>query len=184
MPSSPEDGLPSPWRAFLDELDRAIPELIVLHCVGGFVVSLLYGLPRPTGDVDSVAAIPRYRMEELKRLAGRGSPLESKYIVHLQHVAVATMPEDCESRLKEMFPGRFTKPRLLAPEPYDLVLSKLERNSPKDQGVEYLAKPVPLEPKLLQDRYERELRPNLVARQSWHDGTLKMWIASFLSAHE
>jgi hypothetical protein len=185
MPSNSEHNLPLPWSAFLDELDRAISESIVLHCIGGFVVSLLYGLPRPTGDVDYVAAIPRYRMEELERLAGRGSPLEAKYKVHLQHAAVATMPEDYESRLKEMFPGRFTKLRLLAPDPYDLVLSKLERNSPKDQGdVEYLAKAVPLEPMRLQERYEREMRPNLMARQSWHDGTLKMWIAAYLSAHE
>jgi hypothetical protein len=185
MPINAEHDLPLPWSAFLDELDRAISEPIVLHCIGGFVVSLLYGLPRPTGDVDYVAAIPRYRMEELERLAGRGSTLESKYKVHLQHVGVATMPEDYETRLKEMFPGRFKKLTLLAPDPYDLVLSKLERNSPKDQGdVEYLAKAVPLEPKLLQNRYELKLRPNLMARQSWHDGTLKMWIASYLSEQE
>jgi hypothetical protein len=41
---------------------------IELHCIGGFVVSLLYGLPRPTGEVDYVAAIPRYRIEELEQL--------------------------------------------------------------------------------------------------------------------
>jgi hypothetical protein len=42
------------------------------------------------------------------------------------------MPEDYESRLIEMFPGRCKKLKILAPDPYDLVLSKLERNSPKD----------------------------------------------------
>jgi hypothetical protein len=96
-------------------------------------------------------------------------------------VTVATMPEDYELRLKEMFPGRrFKKLKILATDPYDLVLSKLERNSPKDQGdVEYLAKTVPLDPKILRDRYEKELRPNLMARESWHDGTLEMWIGSY-----
>jgi Nucleotidyltransferase of unknown function (DUF6036) len=104
-------------------------------------------------------------MEELEQLAGRGSLLESKYKVHLQHVAATTMTANYESRLKEMFPGRFKKLNLLAPDPYDLILSKLERNSPKDHGdVEYLAKVVRLEPNLLQDRYDRELRPNLMAR--------------------
>ena len=185
MPFSSERDLPWPWGAFLGELNQAISEPVELHCIGGFVVSLLYGLPRPTGDVDYIAAIPRYRMEELEQLAGRGSKLESKYKVHLQHVAVVTMPEDYESRLKEMFPGQFKKLRILAPDPYDLVLSKLERNSPKDQGdVEYLAKTVPLDPKVLQERYDRELRPNLMARQGWHDGTLKMWIGSYLSVHD
>jgi Nucleotidyltransferase of unknown function (DUF6036) len=184
MSSNTEQDPPLPWSAFLDELDQAISEPIELHCIGGFVVSLLYGLPRPTGDVDYVAAIPRYRIEELEQLAGRGSKLAAKYEVHLQHVTVATMPEDYESRLKEMFPGRLKKLKIFAPDAYDLVLSKLERNSPKDQGdVEYLAKTVPLDPKILQDRYEKELRPNLMARESWHDGTLEMWIGSYFSTH-
>jgi hypothetical protein len=58
----------------------------------------------PLVTFDYVAAIPRYRTEELEQLAGRGSKLAAKYKVHLQHVTVATMPEDHESRLKEMFP--------------------------------------------------------------------------------
>jgi hypothetical protein len=185
MPSDMEHDLPSPWGAFLNELDQDLTELIEIHCIGGFVISLLYGLPRPTGDVDYIAVIPHYAIEELEQLAGRGSNLEAKYKVHLQHVTVATLPEDYESRLKEMFPGRFRKLTLLAPDPYDLVLSKLERNSPKDQGdVEYLAKTIPLDPKVLQERYIRELRPNLMARQTWHDGTLEMWIGAYLSGSE
>jgi Nucleotidyltransferase of unknown function (DUF6036) len=183
MPSNTEQDPPLPWSAFLAELDQAISEPIELHCIGGFVVSLLYGLPRPTGDVDYVAAIPRYRIEELERLAGKGSKLAAKHKVHLQHVTAATM-QDYESRLIEMFPGRFKKLKLLAPDPYDLVLSKLERNSPKDQGdVEYLARTVPLDTKILRDRYEKELRPNLLARETWHDGTLEMWIGSYFSIH-
>jgi hypothetical protein len=170
MPSKSQHKVPSPWGDFLDELDNALSEPVKLHCIGGFVISLLYGLPRPTGDVDYVTAIPRYRIEELEKLAGRESALASKYKVYLQHVAVTAIPENYESRLSEMFPGRFKKLKIMAPDPYDLALSKLERNSPKDQGdVEYLARTVPLDPKILQDRYDRELRPNLMARQSWHD---------------
>jgi hypothetical protein len=108
---------PLPWSALLNE--QAISEPIKLHCVGGFVVSLLYGLPRPTGDLDYIAAIPHYRIQELEQLAERGSKLATKYKVHLQHVTVATMPEDYESRLKEMFPGRFKKLKIFAPDPYD-----------------------------------------------------------------
>ena len=80
-----------------------------------------------------------------------------------------------------MFPGRFKKLKILAADPYDLVLSKLERNSPKDQGdAEYLAKTVPLDPKILRDRYEKELRPDLMARENWHDGTLARDVDRFL----
>ncbi len=136
------------------------------------------------GLVDYVAAVSRYRIEELERLAGKGSKLPAKHKVHLQHVTVATMPEDYESRLIEMFPGRFKKLKLLAPDPYDLVLSKLERNSPKDQGdVEYLARTVLLDTKILRDRYEKELRPNLLPRETWHDDTLEMCIGSYFSIH-
>lgn len=67
MPGNSEHELPLPWGPFLDELDEAISEPIALYCIGGFVVSLLYGLPRPTGDVDYIAVIPRYRMDELEQ---------------------------------------------------------------------------------------------------------------------
>jgi hypothetical protein len=66
MSSNTEQDPPLPWSAFLDALDQAMSEPIELHCIGGFVVSLLYGLPRPTGDVDYNAAIPRSRIEELE----------------------------------------------------------------------------------------------------------------------
>jgi Nucleotidyltransferase of unknown function (DUF6036) len=153
-------GVPSPWNLFLAELDARLPEAITLHCIGGFVVSVLYGLPRPTGDVDYVSAIPYHRIQELEVLAGRGSELEKKFKVHLQHVTVATMPEDYEARLVEMFAGRFENLRIFAPDPYDLVLTKLERNSPKDQGdVEYLAKTLLLDAQVLRDRYQRGAAP-------------------------
>jgi hypothetical protein len=180
-----EHDLPLPWSGFLDELDRALSEPIALHCIGGFVASLQYGLPRPTGDVDYIAAIPRYCIGELEKLGGRGSKLEAKYLIHLQRVTVVLMPEDYGARLKEMFPGRFRNLRMLGADPYDLVLSKLERNSPKDQGdVEYLAKTVPLDRKVLQERYDRELRPNLMARQSWHDSTLEMWMGAYFTSRK
>jgi hypothetical protein len=47
MYSNTEQDPPLPWSAFLAELDQALSEPIELHCIGGFVVSLLYGLPRP-----------------------------------------------------------------------------------------------------------------------------------------
>ena len=180
MPTKLNPELPLPWVAFFDELDVALCKPVQLHCIGGFVISQQYGFSRPTADVDYIAAVPHERVEELEQLAGRESKLAVKHKVYLQYVTVATMPEEYESRLKELFPGRFEKLKILAPDPYDLALSKLERNSPKDQGdVEYLAKTVPLDPKILQDRYDRELRPNLMARESWHDETLKMWVGSY-----
>jgi len=81
-------ALSSVWAAFLDEVDRSLPEPVELHCIGGFVVSQLYGFPRPTGDVDYVTAIPHDRVADLEELAGRGSNLEKRFRIHLQHVTV------------------------------------------------------------------------------------------------
>ena len=50
-------------------------------------------------------------------------------------------------------PTEVTSSRLLAPDTYDVILSKLERNSPKDRDdVEYLAKTLSLGAALLRKR--------------------------------
>ncbi len=96
-----------------------------------FLICYFYGLPRTTGDIDYYSAVPANL--NLVDIAGEGSALATKYKIKLHHVAVMTMPEDYESRLTEMFPGMFTQLRLFAPDPYDYILSKLERNTSKDR---------------------------------------------------
>ena len=173
---------PAPWSEFLAELDAALEAPVELHCLGGFVVCAQYGLPRPTNDIDYVAAIPRQAIAELDRLAGVESPRARRYGLYLQFVAVAALPENYEQRLEELFPGSFRNLRLFALDPYDLALSKLERNSPKDrEDVSYLARTVPLDPRILRERYQQELRPNLLARHSWHDQTLELWLEAYFA---
>jgi hypothetical protein len=43
------------------------------------------------------------------------------------------VPEDYEERLTEMFPGAYEHLRSCARDPYDLALSKLERNIQRDR---------------------------------------------------
>ncbi len=69
----------------------------------------------------------------MMELGSRGGPLHMKYLVYLDRVAIAAYPENYEDRLTEMFPGSFEHLRLMALDPYDLALSKLERNSQKDR---------------------------------------------------
>jgi len=58
-----------------------------------------------------------------------------------------------------MFPRTFKHLRLLPLDPYDLALSKLERNIQRDRDdVRYLAKVVPLNLAVLKERYQKELR--------------------------
>lgn len=170
--------LPSPWPEFLLELDALLTEEVRVHCIGGIVVTLFHGLPRPTGDLDYYCVSPVHCDKELLSLAGPDSALWKKYKLQLQHVGVNSMPEDYDKRLVEMFPGLLKNLRLYAPDPYDLILSKLERHSTKDRDdVEYLARTLDLKPELLSERYQKELRPYFV-KESTHDLTLKLWIES------
>jgi hypothetical protein len=164
------------WSAFLQELDEHLDQPVELHCFGGFVLVTCYGFPRVTGDVDYVLVRPPEQNERLQEIAGIGSRLSKKHKLYLQYVGIVTLPEDYEARLAEIFPGRFRNLKILVPDPYDLVLSKLERNTPKDrEDVEYLAKHIPLDPDVLRQRYNAELRPSLVNEQR-HDNTLSLWI--------
>lgn len=60
--------------------------------------------------------------------------------------------------------------------PKRLILSKAERNSPKDrEDVQYVAKTAPLNPTVLRERYDKELRAN----EARHDLTIKLWSELF-----
>ena len=158
----PSKSIPEPWQSFLSDIDASLHEDVELDCLGGFVVTVLYGLTRPTADVDVIAITPRSEIESLMSLAGQGSNLHRKHKVYLQLVGVATAPESYEERLTEIFPGAFNHLRLLALDPYDLALSKLERNAQRDRDdVEHLARIVPFDLDKLQERYQKELRPDL-----------------------
>ncbi len=176
MPTHPHKGIPEPWFSFLRELDSAVHEEARLHCMGGFVISMVYGFSRPTGDLDVLEIGPKDIGPPLLELGMRGGPLHKKYKIYLDHVGVAHVPEDYEDRLKEIFPGAVKHLRLLALDPYDLALSKLERNIQRDRDdVRHLARTVPLDLKDLKDRYQKELRWQL-GNPEREDLTLKLWI--------
>jgi hypothetical protein len=94
-----------PWRSFLSDLDEALQSTARLDCIGGFVVTQLYGLARPTADVDVIELAPKEAAETLMQIALQGSPLHRKHRIYLDRVAVAAVPENYEDRLIEMFPG-------------------------------------------------------------------------------
>ena len=107
MPSATSPELPSPWREFLLEVDESLTEPIMLHCLGGFVATIRYGLGRATADVDYVEIVPFDKLSVLQRLAGPGSPLARKYGLYFQHVTVASLPESHGERLTGWIgPGR------------------------------------------------------------------------------
>jgi len=176
----PNNRLAAPWSAFFAELDAMLTEPLALHCIGGFALVHFYGLPRTTGDIDYFTAIPANL--NLDEIAGQGSPLHKKHKVWLHRVGVANLPEEYEARLSDMASGEFKNLRLLVPDPYDCILSKLERASAKDRDdADYLFRSQKLDPQILRQRYTSELRHNLIGNIEWHDGTLDLWIEIFES---
>lgn len=173
----PPELIPEPWRSFLTQVDRNLNERVDLHCLGGFVVTMLYDLARTTADVDVIAILSNnIAAQDLITLAGKGSGLHRKYGVYLDIVTIASVPEDYDRRLTEMFSGSFKNLRLLAFDPYDLALAKLERNIQRDRDdVKYLARKVPFDLDILKDRYQWELRP-LLGNPQREDLTLQLWL--------
>jgi hypothetical protein len=51
-------SIPEPWLFFLRELDSAVREEVRLDCMGGFVISMVYGYSRPTADLDVLEIAP------------------------------------------------------------------------------------------------------------------------------
>ena len=169
--------IPEPWHSFLTELNQAASEEVCLHCMGGFVVTQLYGLARPTADVDVLSIVPLSQRAELLQKGGKGSELHQKYRVYLDYVTVASYPSDYDERLVEMFPGTHKRLRLFALDPYDLALTKLSRNIERDRDdVKYLARTIPFDLEVLKQRYQTEFRPYVIGDPDQHDLTLDLWI--------
>lgn len=167
---------PDPWHSFFLDLDKVLAQPVELRCIGGFAIAMLFGLPRPTIDVDYLSVVPIDQAANLESLAGMGSALHTKHAVYLQHVGIVTVPDNYESRLTPMFPSIYLRLRLLGLDAYDLALSKLERNSARDrEDVKFLARAAPLYLAVLEDRYRSELRPYLAATER-HDLTIRLWV--------
>ena len=169
-------SLPKPWPDFLKEVDAQLSQKVDLQCIGVFVLTALYGIARPTAVLDYIAAVPKHAAEELERIAGKEkeSALCKKYRLYFQSVRIADLPEDYESRLQEI-QLNFEKLKLWTLDPYDLLLSKVARNSPKDQDdAKYLISKLKLAFETFHDRWEKELGP-LVSNRRRHDLTLELW---------
>ncbi|HVZ18270.1 MAG TPA: DUF6036 family nucleotidyltransferase [Terriglobales bacterium] len=174
---------PEPWLSFLRELDNHAASEAQLHCMGGFVVSLLYGFSRPTADLDVLSVVPR-EARALLEIGARGSELHKKYRVYIDAVGIAHLPEDYEQRLVPMYPEAFRYLRLQALDPYDLALSKLERNIQRDRDdVKHLARTVPLDLEILKQRYEKELRWQM-GNPEREDLTVKLWLEMIAEARQ
>jgi hypothetical protein len=154
--------IPEPWHSFFREIDEKLSKKIELECLGGFVITQVYGLARATADIDVISINPKSQSDFLFEIAGEGSMLHQKYKVYLDWVGIAQLPENYDERLTEIFTDSFKNIRFFALDPYDIALAKIERNIQRDRDdVKHLAKIVPFDLQILKSRYETELRPSL-----------------------
>lgn len=164
--------LDSPWHEFLSAIDDQLTAPARIICIGGFVVTKIHGFSRSTGDLDHVES-PRELTAQLQEIAGQGSPLHRKYHLYVDYVGVVTLPINFDERLIEV-PMQLKKINILVPDIYDLILSKLERNSPKDYGdVQFLAEKYKLSFNTLRKRFDEEL--DFMPNRERHIGTLDFW---------
>lgn len=165
---------PEPWYSFLKEIDRHVNDETRVHCLGGFVVTVIYGAERSTIDIDALPLVQRD--STIWEFAGRGSELHKRHHVYLDRVGIAPLPENYEDRLTEVFSRLFRCLRVFVLDPYDLALAKIERNTARDrQDVLFLARVVPFDLDVLRQRYHDELRFYL-GNPDREDLTLNLWI--------
>ena len=165
---------PEPWYSFLKEIDQSLSEETRIHCLGGFVVTVVYGAERSTVDIDALSLVERD--SAIWEFAGRGSNLHKRHHVYLDRVGIAPLPENYKDRLTEAFIEVFKNLRIFVLDPYDVALAKIERNTARDrQDVLYLAQAVPFDLETLKQRYHDELRIYL-GNPDREDLTLKLWI--------
>ncbi len=170
------NNIPEPWKSFFEAIDETLQDETRLEILGGFVITILYDAPRETADVDVVSVVPNTQTRNLIETAGEGSALHKKYGVYFDRVGIATLPEDYEERLTEVFAGQFRRLRLFALDPYDIALAKIGRNIDRDrEDVKFLAEAIPFDLRVLKDRYFKELRPYLGIPER-EDLTFRLWI--------
>jgi hypothetical protein len=84
--------------------------------------------------MDVLSIVPEEQSGTVLERAGEGSKLHKKYGVYIQPMGSSiTLPENYAERRQELFVGHHKKLRLFGLDPYDLALSKLERNAQVDR---------------------------------------------------
>ena len=171
-----------PWLGFLRAVDKRLERPTAIHCIGGFTLQLFLEKSRPTGDIDFVETVPQGAAIDLTAIAGQNTELAAKHKLHLHLVKVVEPPSDYENRLLDATPHAFEKLKIKVLDPYDLVLTKLERNSPRDrEDVKALILELGLDADILRKRFNDELRPYLAVAPDRTIVTLELWINEFFS---
>lgn len=150
---------PEPWHSFLAEIDEALDAPVNLNCIGGFALTVHFGMSRNTNDLDLIEVPAALYASPLLTLGGEGGPLHKKYKLFIDPVTVAFFPENYAERLTKIFTETYKNLRVRILDPYDIVLTKLGRNIQRDRDdVRFLAREIPLKVERLKERYLTEVQ--------------------------
>jgi len=150
---------PEPWHSFLAEIDAALANPVSLNCIGGFALTVHYGMSRTTADIDILEVSAASFAGPLLTLGCEGGPLHRKHKLYIDPVTVAFFPDNYAARLTEIFTGAYKNLRIRVLDPYDVALTKLGRNNQKDRDdVRFLARAIPFDIGTLKERYLSELQ--------------------------
>lgn len=108
------EQIPEPWLSFLNALDAAAPDQVGLDCLGGFVITLVYGFSRPTGDLDVLEIAPKDIGLRLLELGMRGGALHKKYKIIWTGLAWRMCPKITKLGWPRFFLGLQTSSTLRA----------------------------------------------------------------------
>ena len=78
------------------DIDSQLEEPVTQHCLGGFVLRVVYDIPRYTADLDYLEVIPSNTKNSLESIGGPESALAKKHKLFLHFTGVIDMPEDYE----------------------------------------------------------------------------------------
>ena len=166
-----------PWVAFLTDLDRALESPVTIHCIGGFALSTLVDMPRPTGDIDFIEVLPEHGRAQLLSVGDKDSNLAEKHSLFLQDVGIADAPYDYENRLIDVTPAGLDRLGLRVLDPYDLILTKAQRGVTKDiEDARLLVEQLSLDKDVLWDRFEKKLWPYLAVAPEKTKLTVRIWL--------
>ena len=139
--------------AFIQAIDRNLPEETSVVLVGGSAAIIGYGSPVRTSDVDVFVGLTDGFVE-----AGLEAQKETGLAIGIEQSALTDIPYNYEDRVRAVKIPRLKRLTVIVPDKYDLVLSKTIRGYPHDlEAIEGIHKQHPLVLKTLVERFETEL---------------------------
>lgn len=93
-------------QSLFRKLDEAVDTIVRLDCIGGFVVTQLYGLERPTSDLDVIELATQEASDRLMALASQSGPLHRKYRIYLDRLGSQPSPKTMKIAWLKWFQAR------------------------------------------------------------------------------